>query len=128
MSEFMYTEKFERISIYRSVRKATRLTAAAHDEEHDVDERRREDRDRDQAHDGVKRGQETRVEGEQDEAVEDGVGAREARARGLEEVDEGAGDPNVRRGTEDIDGLREHEELGELGVCAQMEACRHPSQ
>lgn len=59
---------------------ANLLTPRDSHEEHDIDERSREDRDRDQTHNGIETRQQARVQTEQNEAVDNRVAAAEARA------------------------------------------------
>ncbi len=75
-----------------------------------------------QREDRTKTGDQPRVDGEEDETVDDGVRLLPARARAVEEEDERPRDREVRDDAEHVQDLLEHEKVGELFQRLEVES------
>ena len=83
------------------------LTFAVTQIEADVNEVVREDRNHDQAEEGIHTRQQTSAEREEDQPIDDVVGPPESSSRGLKKVDEASCDGEVGGSSSGVHQLRE---------------------
>lgn len=100
-------ERMQLTSIPITIRNANKIgkirTARACHVEHDIHKRVRQNRDSDQTSNRIQTCQQTRIEREHDQSVDDAVGFAESCPRALQKVDQGGGDRNICHGTTDVD-------------------------